>query len=821
MVQLIFVVLLAIYQVIAIPDPAFKIGFYENSDKLAGFYRLPNNSKPTNYELMIKTGVELDNFKFNGEVKITIIILKDMEQTITVHSRQLKIENVAFLNPITSQLIRDNLTYTLDDVKEFLNITLPTAQLNGTSIKLGIRYSGILREDLNGFYRGKYSEGTEDHYYATTQLESTDARHVMPCFDEPGIRAPINVEIHHPQKYSAISNTKVITTETSPLDVNYNVTKFETTPPMQTYLLAFLISDFGFKSNDVVKVEQRVYAIPKSILNKEVDYALSEVDNILKGFEKYLGVEYPLNKMDHAAINQFSAGAMENYGMISYADKGLLLTTSDASSETKKRNIIELISHEYAHQFFGNLVSPQWWSFLWLNEGFANLMATFIPSEIYSDDEFIYRFHFNTQRSAFQYDVDGAKPLNFYVESPNDIANKFDTISYSKGASVLRMFQQTLGEDVFGKGLKYYLENMKNQSAAPQDLHRNLQKAVDESGRIQKFNIDLEKFMSTWENQMGYPTINVEKEVDGKFSLTQARSESSSEIYSIPITYVTNSEPTVEKTPKFWMHEKTYTLSLNANDNWIFLNLHRDGYYKVKYSPDIQKAQIDATKDFYSKLPVVNRVQLLSDYKELQKSSKKIDSSFGLKLLQNIPNETNRYVYDEIELLFSDFHEKFIGGKYYEAFGTLIMDLLKPHLTRLGYERKPEESENDTLLRSYITTMSCKLLDEDCLVKKFEQLKTDVNSLEVNELCDSFRKMNESTFKTLTVPDTFDSKFLPFFTCSLDKEFFNRSMQYIVNEPKINSTNRLKMIRNGLTSQEGVIKILDLIMENIEKLNEL
>jgi aminopeptidase N len=819
MVRLIFVVLLSIYKVIAVPEPAFKIGIFENSDKLAGFYRLPNNSKPTNYELMIKTGVDLDNFTFNGEVKITIDILKDMEQSITLHSRQLKIENIAYLNPISSQVIRNNLTFSYDDEKEFLEITLPAAQFNGSSIKLGIKYSGILREDLHGLYRGKYFDGTEDHYYATTQLESTDARHVMPCYDEPEIRAPINVEIHHPKKYSAISNTKALSTDTSPLNENYNVTKFETTPSMQTYLLAFLISDFGFKSNEVVKVEQRVYAIPKSILNKEVDYALSEVDNILKGFEKYLGVEYPLNKMDHAAINQFSAGAMENYGMISYADKGLLLTQTDASSETKKRDIIELISHEYAHQFFGNLVSPQWWSFLWLNEGFANLMATFIPSQIYSDDEFIYRFHFNTQKSAFKYDVDGAKPLNFYIESPNDIANKFDTISYSKGASVLRMFQQAFGEDIFANGLKYYLKNMENQSALPEDLHRNLQKALDESDP--KFSINVEKFMSTWENQMGYPTIYVEKEVDGKFSLTQARSESSSEIYSIPITYVTNSEPTVEKSPKFWMHEKTLNLSLNENDNWIVLNLHRDGYYKVKYSQDIQKAQINATKDYYAQLPVINRLQLFLDYKEVQVSMKKIDSSYGLKLLQNIPNETSKYVYEEIVLLFSDFHTKFIDGEHYEAFRSLIMDSLNHHLIRLGYDKKPEESENDTLLRSYITTMSCKLLDEDCLVKKFEKLTTDVNSLEVNELCDGFRKMNESTFESLAVPDIFNSKFLPFFTCSLDKEFFNRSLQYIVNEPKINSTNRLKMIKNGLTTQEGVIQILDLIMENIEKLNEL
>lgn len=507
----------------------------------------------------------------------------------------------------------------------------------------------------------------------------------------------------------------------------------------------------------------------------------------------------------------------DSLGLISYAEPGILLAKD--SSDAKKRNVVELISHEYAHQFFGNIVSPKWWSYLWMNEAFATLMSTFIPSQIYSDDEYMNRFYLNQQKSAFRYDVGDAKPLNFYVESVKDIENKFDTISYSKGASVLRMFQEAMGEDVFAKGLGYYLKEMSNKAADPSDLHRNLQKAVDET----TLKMNIEKYMSTWENQMGYPTITV-KLLDGKFSLTQARIESSSEIYSIPITYVTSSMTTVDRKPKIWMTEKTLDISRGSSDDWIVLNLHRDGYYKVKYSKDIQTAQVNGLKEHYSKFPLMNRIQFFEDFNETLNLKEIAEESNGIKLLQNIANEKDELVYQRIIPLEKYFSRRFVGREHSEKYRALIMDAVKPHLTRLGYDTKTDDTEKDKILRSNITNISCRLLDENCLTKKYEMLTTNAESVEVSELCSAFRKMkNESfdTFAALKIPDTFTSKFLPFFSCSLDNAFLTRTMKLIIDEPKVPKSDVKEILKNGLMSDAGLIKILDLLAENIEKLNTL
>jgi aminopeptidase N len=297
-------------------DPPLKLGKFQSKDiDFEDTYRLPNNSLPLSYDLWLEThvGAEDEDYEFQGKVKIAIEITNSTD-VITLHYRKInitKVDQLDFADSTTK--VKENLELSYDIVKEFLRIKLDKIHTGGEKIVLDIIYNGELRYDDSGFYRSKYQDvNNKTIWYATTQFEMTDARHCMPCYDEPGIRAPISLKIHHSSKYNAISNTPILSRVASG-KTGYDLTTFETTPKMQTYLLAFLISDFDYKSNNNTRVEQRVYATPQAIKDGEADFAVGVVDSILKGLESHLGIDYPLKKMDHAAITDFRFGAMENF----------------------------------------------------------------------------------------------------------------------------------------------------------------------------------------------------------------------------------------------------------------------------------------------------------------------------------------------------------------------------------------------------------------------------------------------------------------------------------------------------------------------------
>ena len=275
------------------------------------FYRLPNDTYPLHYDVSLKTEIHLGDFSFTG---IVDIIFECITQTnlITIQERQLTIIKVDLFD-VNDVVIEEDILFTEEADREFLLI--PTRQFLtvGTQYKLKIYYSGILRQDEAGFYRSSYQNAQgQTVWLATTQFESTDARHGFPCWDEPGIRSTFAIEIEHHESYTALSNMPVISRD--PTTANHVLTKFQTTPKMQTYLIAYVVSDFISVENFDVRVPQRVFATPAQIQDGQGDFALDFGVNCLQAFERHLRVEYLLPKMDQISIPDFSAGAMENFG---------------------------------------------------------------------------------------------------------------------------------------------------------------------------------------------------------------------------------------------------------------------------------------------------------------------------------------------------------------------------------------------------------------------------------------------------------------------------------------------------------------------------
>lgn len=400
-------------------------------------YRLPTVTLPVSYRIELRTDIHLpelpeEKFKFQGTVTIQLRAIVNT-RSITLHERQLTILDAKLTGegPEISWT-KDDITH--DTEKEFLILTLPDGQgdlIANTAYTLVINYEGTLREDNGGFYRSYYeNENGDVVFLATTQFESTNARHAFPCYDEPGIRAPMTLLIDHHKSYSAISNQPIATENVA--DVDRLITEFEPTPPVQTYLLAFVVSDFSYVAKEVKDlVPQKVYARPAAIENDEADYAVDAGIKILTDLEQYLETPFSLSKMDQVAIPDFAPGAMENWGLVTYKEEYLL--SDKEASLVSKHKIATIIAHEYGHQFFGNHVSPEWWSFLWLNEGFATLYEYTTTSRVFPEFQSIdFMIRDSVQYSLVSDGLESTRAMTSYAESPGGISALFDDIAYEK-----------------------------------------------------------------------------------------------------------------------------------------------------------------------------------------------------------------------------------------------------------------------------------------------------------------------------------------------------------------------------------------------------
>lgn len=666
-------------------------------------YRLPNNSIPVRYDLLLKTDVHKESVDFDGQVKIRVKIVESTDK-ITLHYRQITVDKVNLVNTEDSS-VTENLSILYEEIPEFLVITLPKEFKPNDEIILDITYKGKLRLDGAGFYRAIYREDGKEIWFATTQFESTNARHAMPCYDEPGIRAKIGLEIKHGKSLTAISNMPLISNDT--IDSEYVVSKFKDTPEMQSYLLAFIVSDYHFVSNNQSKnqndIEQRVYATPKAIKEGRADFALSVVNPILKKLEEHFKTKLPLPKMDHALIADYTSGAMENFGLITYQESNMLYKKG-TDADWMEKNIIELIAHEYTHQWFGNIVSPKWWTHTWLSEGFATLYSNYIPSLIYPDEDYMDRFRIYRLQTAFQRDV-AQIPMNYYPESPAEIQSKFSVISYEKSSCVLRMFLEAFTPSTFTKGLTYYLTEMYFKAATPEDLHRNLQKALDEDSP--ESGVDVDEVMSSWENQAGYPIVQVDKEGD-KLVLTQKRFGGGSEIFSIPISFASKSSPDFDKkSPQIWMNTTSVEiLNVNSSD-WVILNLFMTGYYKTSYSHKVWQTIIDGLKSDHKQISIFHRAQLFRQMVE------EFDAVLALELLNYLEREEASAVWESTPGIIDIFFVHLFGTNIESKYQRFLQVTVQPIIDRLGFNSKDGQSQTENQLRNWALTFSCGALQDE------------------------------------------------------------------------------------------------------------
>lgn len=308
-------------------------------------YRLPNDTVPLTYDIFLSTDIHRGEFAFNGNTKVRFAVVETTNQ-VTLQYRQMQIHHVTLLNA-NNQIIQENVPWTQNATVEFLIITPNTPFIMGLEYYVHIFHSGIIRDDSLGWYRASYvNPQGERRWLATTQFQANEARHAFPCFDEPGRRSLFTVTIRHDASYIALSNMPEISRTLVP-GTNYVITRFAETPSMQSYLVAFTVSDFIYVEEASVIPPQKIYAKRQSIVNGDGDMALDASVKIMAGFENYLQIPYSFPKMDQFACPDFAFGAMENWGLAIYREP-LLLFNKVVDRTRDQENIVTIVSHEFA-----------------------------------------------------------------------------------------------------------------------------------------------------------------------------------------------------------------------------------------------------------------------------------------------------------------------------------------------------------------------------------------------------------------------------------------------------------------------------------------
>ncbi len=494
----------------------------------------------TNYDLAMD--MDFQKLKFNATVRIKL----STEQNVVLNSVGLNI----------LRIVSDGKNLRFRQSEE--DLIVETGSFTGL---LEVNYTGSIPDSLAGIYRAPY-----DHtHIVTTHFEAAQARRMLPCVDRPDIKAEFKIAVKIDEDLSAISNMPV---ESVIADGERKLVTFQTTPPMSTYLLYLGVGKFEERTEKFKKTDVVVATTPGKV--KLGEFSQDEAKKAIEFFESYYAIPYRLPKIHLIAVPEFAMGAMENWGAITFRESALLID-ANSSMRTRKR-VAEIVDHELAHQWFGNLVTMKWWDDIWLNESFATFMAYKVVNSLHPDWKVWEDFMRNETTGAMARDcLKNTHPIQVPVKSPDEIEQIFDAISYGKGASILRMIEAYVGEDAFQKGIRQYLSNHAYSNATGDDLWNTLE--ATSSKKVQKI-------MNGWIQQPGYPVLTAEVK-GGKLVLRQERflisGASEKSVWPIPVTMEVNGH-----SRSILMDSREETIETNGIKS-LKINLDRTGFYLVHY----------------------------------------------------------------------------------------------------------------------------------------------------------------------------------------------------------------------------------------------
>jgi aminopeptidase N len=641
--------------------------------------RLPTTVTPSHYDLSFI--VDLQRARFEGSETIRVDVAEPT-RTIVLNAAEIAFREVTIGTGASRQKAEVSLSEPLQ--RATLTVAKPVAK---GPTEIHISYVGMLNDKLRGFYLST----EKDQRYAVTQFEATDARRAFPSFDEPAFKATFDVSLTIDRRDSAISNGKVISDTPTPNGARHVVT-FSTTPKMSTYLVALAVGRWSCLDGAAEGVPIRVCGTEgKQNMGR---IALDLTQQILKFYNTYFTIKYPFGKLDLLAVPDFAAGAMENTAAIFYRERDLLVDSNDASLGARKR-IAAVIAHEMAHQWFGDLVTMKWWDDLWLNEGFANWMETRPLATIRPDWNVAVDQAIDNQEALSLDALKNTHALHASVETPGQIEEAFDAITYQKGASVLRMIENYLGPDTFRRGVNAYLQAHAYGNATSVDFWNAMTTA---SGK------PVDRILPTFVNQPGAPLLEVtlscvnnRSQLDisqQRFSLDPVPSAGPAERWQIPVCVKAGSSSTGGCD---LIADNTQTLSLGPSCvPWAFANAGAQGYYRTAYSPATLRALAPRIEEA---LTAPERLSLAGDEWALVRAGRHsaadyltLASGYAHEHTEGVlSNVTGRLDFIETYLTNDDSRRRFEG---------FVRTLFQPLFQEIGFTSTPVDSDERRALRA-------------------------------------------------------------------------------------------------------------------------
>ncbi|XP_020181080.1 aminopeptidase M1-B [Aegilops tauschii subsp. strangulata] len=664
----------------------------ESPEQFRGQSRLPRFAEPLRYDLVLRP--DLAACTFSGSASAAVAV-SSPTRFLVLNAAELAVDrsSIRFQDWAPTEVAQF-------EEDEILVLGFDRELPLGEGV-LAMDFTGTLNDQMRGFYRSKYEYNGEARNMAVTQFEAADARRCFPCWDEPAFKAKFKITLEVPAELVALSNMPVVKeTVCGPLKTVY----YEESPLMSTYLVAIVVGLFDYiESSTLEGTKVRVYTqVGKTSQGK---FALDVGVKSLDLFKDYFATPYPLPKLDMIAIPDFAAGAMENYGLVTYRESALLYD-EQLSSASNKQQVAITVAHELAHQWFGNLVTMEWWTHLWLNEGFASWVSYLAVESIFPEWNNWTQFLDETTSGLRLDALAESHPIEVDVNHASEIDAIFDSISYDKGASVIRMLQSYLGAERFQKALASYIKKYAYSNAKTEDLWAVLEEETGEP---------VKDLMTTWTKQQGYPVIYAKLNgQDLELEQAQFLSDGSSGpgMWIVPMTACCGSydlnKKFLLKGKTDTMHIKDFAASQSGQNFWIKLNIDQNGFYRVKYDDELAAGLENAIKA--KKLSLMDMIGIVEDSYALSVACKQTLTSL-LRLLNAYRHESDYTVLSHVTSVCLSVNKISTDANpdLSSDIKQLLIKLLLLAAKRVGWDPKDGESHLDVMLRSLLLIALVKL----------------------------------------------------------------------------------------------------------------
>jgi puromycin-sensitive aminopeptidase len=618
---------------------------------------------------------------FEGSVDVDVDVAEATREVV-LNAIELEIDQAW----VTAAGRRIHAEVSLDEDTERATLTLPEELATGDAV-VSLRFRGLLNDKLRGFYRSTFTdEDGVERVIATTQFEATDARRAFPCWDEPDLKARFAITLHLDEELHAVSNAAIVSDEV--LDGQRRV-QFAETMTMSTYLVAFIVGPLEVTEPvDVAGTPLRLLCPPGKL--HLTPFGLEVAEFSLRYLADYFDIPYPGDSMDLVAIPDFAFGAMENLGCVTFRET-LLLADPDRATQGELQNVVDVIAHELAHMWFGDLVTMKWWNGIWLNEAFATFMELKVTDAFRPEWERWVSFGL-ARSTAFDTDaLQSTRPIEYPVVSPADAEGMFDVLTYEKGAAVVRMLEQYLGEEEFRSGIRKYMANHQYGNTETTDLWDAIEEATGEPVR---------RIMDSWIFQGGHPIVSVEAHDGGRRlrfgqeRFQYLRDEHDDTRWAIPLQIRYGLESGEVVTTTALLEGDSLDLELPEPVRWVVANAEGHGFYRVRASGPLREALVAQAQAVLSD---VERYGLVDDTWASVLAGTTTAEDF-LALADGFADETDVSVWRRL-LGGLEQIDRLVDGHARTALQARVRALVAPALERLGWDERPDDGDRDRELR--------------------------------------------------------------------------------------------------------------------------